>query len=127
MKFNFLLILLTGIGFQAFSQAPGRVVIMRDSRIDSLVKKNKIYNENKKSVSGFRVQIYSGIQRAKANEAKALFHEKFPNQGVYLQYQQPNFKVRVGDFKTRIEAYAFMKQIEIDYENVFIVKDEIKP
>ena len=41
-------------------------------------------------------------------------------------YQQPFFKIRVGDFRTKLEAYKFQKEIMAQFPNSFIVKDEIE-
>ena len=75
---------------------------------------------------GFRVQVYFGPNRTKANEIKTDFLQLFPNTGAYLVYQQPNFKIRVGDFKTRLEAMKLLKEIQTLYSAAFIVKDEVK-
>ncbi|MDQ3050305.1 MAG: SPOR domain-containing protein [Bacteroidota bacterium] len=77
-------------------------------------------------MSGYRIQIYFGSDRTKANEVKTDFLQLFPNKGAYLIYQQPNFKIRVGDHKTRLEAMKFLKEIQSLYSAAFIVKDEVK-
>jgi hypothetical protein len=44
----------------------------------------------------------------------------------YLTYQQPNFKVRCGDFRTRAEARKYVKSISAYFPSAFIVKDFIE-
>jgi hypothetical protein len=122
-----LLLLLSAEKLAAQAKNEGRVEIVKSPRIDSLVKKHRTFNEQQRTMQGFRIQLYFGTQRNKANEIKALFQEKFPSYPAYLIYQQPNFKVRVGDFITRIEAFKLYKELESEYESVFIVKDQIKP
>ena len=75
---------------------------------------------------GYRIQIYFGQNRTKANEVKTDFLQLFPKTGAYLVYQQPNFKIRVGDFRSRLEASKFLKDIQSLYAAAFIVKDEVK-
>lgn len=75
---------------------------------------------------GYRVQIYYGSQRAKATEVRTEFIKKFPGIAPYLIYQQPNFKVRLGDFKTRLEAQVLLEQVTLDFPAAFVVKDEVK-
>lgn len=75
---------------------------------------------------GYRVQIYFGGVRQKAAEVKLDFAGKHPEIASYLTYLAPNFKVRVGDFRTRLEAQGFLKSIEGQYPTSFIVQDEIK-
>ncbi len=75
---------------------------------------------------GFRIQIHFGSERNKAQEVRNDFISSFPETGAYLVYQQPNFKVRIGDFRTRLEATGFLKKLEARYKSAFIVPDEVK-
>lgn len=75
---------------------------------------------------GFRVQVYYGSQRSKAMEIRTEVLKKFPQSAAYIIYQQPNFKVRLGDFKTRLEAMKLLDEVRHDYGQAFIVKDEVK-
>lgn len=80
----------------------------------------------KMSRPGYRIQIYFGTDRLKAQELRADFMRSFPESGAYLVYQQPNFKVRVGDFKSRIEALGFLNTLNDRYTPAFVVPDEIR-
>ncbi len=102
------------------------IALTRDSRIDDLITKQKDNNTLKQSMPGYRVQIYFGGVRQKAAEIKLDFTGKHPEISSYLTYLAPNFKVRVGDFRTRLEAQGFLKSIEGQYSTCFIVQDEIK-
>lgn len=97
-----------------------------DSLSRELVERHKKANATKMSMTGFRIQIYFGSERAKATEIRADFTKNFPEIASYLIYQQPYFKIRVGDFKTRIEASGFLKKLEDHYTTAFIVPDEVK-
>ena len=98
----------------------------QDSLIHQLVNRHIAINQAKRSMPGYRVQIYFGQNRTKATEVKTDFLQLFPKTGAYLVYQQPNFKIRVGDFKDRLEALKFLKEIQSLYAAAFIVKDEVK-
>ena len=97
-----------------------------DSLANILVRRHIAINSAKMSMPGYRVQIYYGSQRAKASEMRTEFMKKFPGVPAYLFYQQPNFKVRLGDFKTRLEAMKLLEEIKNEYSSAFIVKDEVK-
>ena len=77
-------------------------------------------------MTGYRVQIYFGGVRQKAAEVKQDFSSKHSDVLSYLTYSAPNFKVRVGDFSTRLEAQGFLKSIEGQYPTSFIVQDEVR-
>ena len=97
-----------------------------DSLARKLVERHKLVNAAKKSMPGYRIQIYFGNDRIKAQEMRTEFIKFIPDEAAYLIYQQPNFKVRVGDFRTRLEAAGFLKQINSSFPNAFIVPDEVK-
>lgn len=111
----------------SFGQTSGKgsVKIQSDSRLDSLIERQIWINQQKKTIPGYRIQIYFGGQRTKANEIKADFLQKFPEENAYLLYQQPNFKIRVGDFKDRFKAQEFYLKVLPEFSSAFIVRDEI--
>lgn len=111
--------------FQAI-RGNAQVADINDSLINSVIAKQIRINEKKLSMPGYRIQIYVGSKRDKANEIKSSFNNSFPDIPAYIAYQQPNFKVRVGDFKSRIDALNILDQIKANYEVAFVVKDEIK-
>ena len=75
---------------------------------------------------GYRIQLYFGGDRAKATNMRLDFLQQYPDVGAYVIYQQPNFKLRVGDFKTRLEAATFLKEMQPGYSMSFIVTDDVK-
>jgi hypothetical protein len=101
------------------------VVIQRDVNLDSLIIKNVELNKTQNSMDGFRIQLFSGIERNNANALKAKFLKQFPNYPVYLIYQQPYFKLRAGDFRNKLEAQWLFNQLLLEYGEVLIVPDKI--
>jgi thymidine kinase len=57
---------------------------------------------------------------------KEKFNDEYEGIPSYIKYDQPYFSVRVGDYRTKIEAYKFLKEIQKDYPTSFIVVDEIE-
>jgi hypothetical protein len=51
---------------------------------------------------------------------------QFPSVEAYEKYDQPNFNIRVGNFRTKLEAYKFLKQVQPEFPTAFIVQDEIE-
>lgn len=77
------------------------------------------------TVSGFRVQVYSGNNRAQAIQIRTEVLEKFPEYAAYLIYKQPTFRVRVGDFRSRAAAQELLRELKPLYPVSFIVPDEV--
>ncbi len=130
MRVIFLGVILFGIFPQLFSQEieSGNVKVIQDSRVDTLMEKYIMVNEFDPNIEGFRIEIFfeSGNQsKNKAIEAKSEFVNRFPEVPTYLTFQPPNYKVRVGDYRTKMEADKFLKEIESIYPFAFIVADKI--
>jgi hypothetical protein len=128
-----LLLLFIGFALNAMAQRTtvtadddSSFVLVRDARFDDVVARQKKENLLHQTIPGYRVQIYFGVNRPKASEVKLDFAGRFPDVSAYLTYQQPNYKVRVGDFRNRYEALRFLKSIEGLYPTVFVVPDEVR-
>ncbi|MDD5571125.1 MAG: SPOR domain-containing protein [Bacteroidales bacterium] len=128
MKYLTVLLFTLFCFFRLYSQNEGRVEIIQDPKIDELVKLHTNFNEHSKGINGYRIQIFfdSGNNaRSKAEKVRYDFLYKYPDTQAYLLFQQPYFKIRIGDFRTRLDAERFLKTIESEFQNSFIVKDII--
>ena len=115
-KFLFILLLFAGQRVLAQTDTSG-VVVTKDPRIDSLVHRQIAANElatreSRRNVPGFRIQVMNTPDRNKIYDAKAKVYEQFPDWKPYVLYQAPNYKLRVGDFKTEDEAQAALQQLQ---------------
>jgi hypothetical protein len=114
----------------AFSQkADNRAYVIRDPRIDQLIEKHQQFNQSNPGVDGFRVQIFfdSGNNSKKAAQtARERFMEVNPGITAYLTFNSPYYRVRVGDFRTKLEAEGFLFQLATSYPNAFTVPDRIQ-
>ena len=113
-----------------FSQGSreGTIQVIQDPGIEQLVQKHIRVNETRKGIPGFRVQIFfdSGTKsKIKATSVCEKFRMRHPETDIYLTFISPNYKVRVGDFRTRLDAFRFLQQIERNYPNAYVVTDKI--
>ena len=103
--------------------------LVKDEQVLSLINNHIQYNVLKKGVDGYRVQIFfdsGNNSREKALSLRSEFMSKFPNTNAYVIWQQPNYKVRVGNCLTRIEAQKILDEVKPTYINAYIVKDVIE-
>jgi hypothetical protein len=118
----------SGIMAQVMQPAQGKVEIVQDEKITQLAEQYKKMSLNNPEVDGYRVQIFfdsgSNSKNAAAN-IKSGFEVVFPEIKSYLSYKEPYYRVRVGDFRTLIEAVGFQQKIATEYPNSFPVKDKI--
>jgi hypothetical protein len=97
-----------------------------DPRLQTLVNKHVEVNEHGKG-KGYRIQIYFGADKTIANSVKAKFLARGSDPThAYEIYDVPNFKIRVGDFRTRMDAYRYLKKIKGEFPSAFIVESEIE-
>jgi len=100
--------------------------IDKDYRLDKLVSWHIQNNKRREGIEGYRVEIFSSTNdKQRALDKKVEFLSKYPDCDVYVLFNSPNFKVRVGDFRTKSEAFKLFKKIEKDYNAAFVVKDNI--
>ena len=102
------------------------LIITKEVKLDELITKQKQQNVLNQTIHGYRIQIFFGGNRQKASEVKIDFNSRYPEISAYISYQQPNFKVRIGDFSNRFEAQKFLKEINRFFPTCFIVSDEVK-
>lgn len=103
--------------------------VERDSRVDRLIEKHRQFNQANPGVDGFRVQIFfdsGNNSKRSAQTAREKFMELYPDVAVYLTFQAPYYRVRVGDYRTKLEAEGFLFQITTDYPNAFTVPDRVQ-
>ena len=95
-----------------------------------MVEKHVAFNEAVNTTPGFRIQIgaLSGSNsKQQAFVIKDRFKTSYPNIEVYIIFDEPNFKIKVGDFRTRLKAFAFLQEIKNSYPASIIVPDFINP
>lgn len=100
--------------------------IKQDDGIASLLYKYKEYNHKREFADGYRIQIMYTDVRDEVYKSKATLYKEFSDLTSYVEYEQPYYKLRVGDFKTRLDATYYLQQIITLYPGALIVRDTIK-
>lgn len=78
-------------------------------------------------IEGFRVQILATKQLAKAEKLQKDL-SSILNQKIYIVFEAPNYKVRVGNFIDRNKAENFRKNIVKEgYQSSWIIRTRIEP
>ncbi|SDS03630.1 Sporulation related domain-containing protein [Mucilaginibacter mallensis] len=112
-----------------FAQEKGKVEVVKDPKVDSLVQDYVVGDKGKNiapaSSDGYRIQIFSGSDRQAAYDAQAKLKAKYPDLATYLSYRAPNFKVRVGDYRSRLEAEKVMQDLKPLFGGLFITQEKI--
>lgn len=125
MKFTFLSILIF-LTVQ-YSSAQGEVVIHKDNRINNLVKKQSevIPPATSPQIDGYRLQLFFDSDKQKIDKARVSFLAQFPKVETYVTYSAPNYFLRVGDFRTKLEAEKIKSEVEQEFPTSFVLKEKI--
>lgn len=104
----------------------GKIMLKQDEKLTQLLQNHIVLNQNNDSkFDGWRVQIHSSSNRQEAENARIKFMQSFPNQPTYFIYQPPMFKVRVGNFRTREDAFMLYKQTVKLFNVSYVINDQI--
>lgn len=112
------------------------VIIRQDPRIEDMIQ-GKIQGRQERCtthIQGYRVQVFSSnTQRTAKSEAfkvEKKVKQDFSDINVYVLYQPPFWKVRLGNFRTQEEAEILRDDLLKTYPNmqgdIYIVKDIIE-
>ena len=75
---------------------------------------------------GFRIQIYASKKIDEATAVRTMATEQFPQDSIYVVYDPPVYRVRIGDFPTRLEANRRLPSIaQAGYPDAWVVTDRI--
>ena len=122
----FLFILMLTMVSQA--QNRGSLNLNQDSKIDVLIQKQKELYSIDSSSNGYRIHIFMEIGNEALKHAEAMkrkFENAFPDIPVYLTYAEPYFRLRVGDFRNRVEAEKCLRRIKPQFREAFVTSDII--
>lgn len=147
MRKIFLLLVLLGLSFGIFAQntngttpipivnelqahkaGEGTVTIRQSESITQIHNIRYLHNAKSPGMEGYRIRIFFELgQFARKNSGDIMqaFMEKYPGVPVYQNYQNPYWKVSVGDYRSREEAIKFYNQIIKDYPKAFIIPEHI--
>ena len=117
-KFLLNLVMLTFFIMTDLQAQEGVVAVNQDRQIDALIKLKKEINRTE---SNYKIQIYNG-NRSGAEEARLGFKKSFSDWTTNIKYETPNYKIWVGNFKTRLEADRALLRVKKKFGNAFIFR-----
>jgi len=94
-----------------------------DSSISKLLRLKTDYNKKIFESSFYTIQIYYGDLK-EADSISKSFSEEFKEIKTSLIFETPNYKVRVGNFKTIIDASKNLEKIKRKFRGAFILKND---
>lgn len=92
-------------------------------KIDKILAKKIEFNKNNLKAKGFKIQLYNGNE-VTARRIMGNFQAEYGFSAV-LNPQLPDWKVQVGNYKTRLEADRALLSIREKFIGAFILEMEI--
>lgn len=126
MRFLFIIFFIT-IGCN-FSFAQGNIRYDIEPAIEKIQADYVTAWEKVGETNGYRIQIIAlAGANAKTRVEKEFqkFVAEFPEIPAYLSFVAPNFRIRVGNFFTRLQAYKTLLEIRPTHPDAYITSDKI--
>lgn len=86
--------------------------------VEELISKKRSFN--KEFSYGFRIQLYNGLE-VEAKRTSAKFKLDFPETKTHLVYSQPEWKIQVGFYKTKLEADRALLNFKRKYQSAIVI------
>jgi len=96
-----------------------------NAKVDAVLDSIDRFNLTRRSVDGFTIQIYSGQDREEAMNTKKKMTNTLPDLTANLQYQQPKFRVTVGKYYSKLEAFQDLSKLRTAFPAAILVPEKI--
>jgi hypothetical protein len=108
-------------------EKPETVVFTKtvNEKVDVVLDSIDRFNLMRRSVDGYTIQIYSGQNREEAMNTKKKMTTDLPELTANLQYQQPKFRVTVGKYYSKLEAYQDLSKLRTAFPAAILVPEKI--
>ncbi len=133
MKRLILLLVIAMFALSANAADNDTIIVRKDPRLDVLTAKQAAINKRTSmqtangQYKGYRIQVVSTTSREQAFKVKSDLLNKYPAEKVYILFQSPYFKVRIGNFLKKEDADNFKKPMNKQFpQGVYVVEDAIE-
>jgi DNA-binding SARP family transcriptional activator len=104
-----------------FAAAQNKDLVDQDSKIDQVLVEKRKYNSGITVNDKFKIQIFYG-NLEDSKKQLSDFKKTFKDFDGTLFFNNPQYKVWVGSFRTRLEAEKQLKLIKKKYPNALLIQ-----
>jgi len=97
------------------------VLVPLEKTLQSMIQTNKSTAE----VTGFRIQVFVGNEKTDYEAARTYIMQLFPQLDLYPSYSQPTYRIKVGDFTSRLDAERYVSQLKFRFPNAKVLSDRV--
>jgi hypothetical protein len=96
-----------------------------NKKLDAVLDSIDRINLQRNFIDGFTIQVYSGLKREEALNAKKELTSTLPDLESEVQYSQPNFRVKVGKYFSRLDAQKDYVEVKRHFPTAIIIPDKV--
>jgi hypothetical protein len=125
IAFYSLILILSIPAINFAQQKEGVVKIETSAKIDEIVAKKKQFNKSLKTIDGYKIQLFYGNEK-NSHKIEDEFKALFPEISTKIIFSSPQWKVQVGNYRTRLEADRNLIEIKKEYLGAIVIASEIE-
>lgn len=114
-------------GSLLFQTVDAQILLNESSTITSMLDRREAIHRSTDKIEGWRVQLLATTERSKVMELKARFLSNYPGISADWDYSAPYYKMKVGSYLTKLEAYRLRHRIRYDFPDAYVIKDKVRP
>lgn len=93
--------------------------------LDAILDSVDILREDVRYIDGFTILVYSGTNSAEATLTKGKIYSLIPESAPESYFDEPNFKVKLGKFYSKMEAQKLYSQLRENFPDAIIIPERI--
>lgn len=121
LKKNILSFLFAGLSTCYVNAQDKNITVNQDPKFEQLLNEKRKINTSLTVNDSYKIQIFTGSSE-NAKKTLSEFRTEFNDIDATIVFNTPNYKVWVGNFRTRIEAEKTLLDINNRYKNVLLIK-----
>lgn len=94
-----------------------------DSQVATIIDTIRENNKQIKKAKGYRIVVYHGSDKEEIRKVKELVYSIYPDINIISEYKQPDYKIRFGDFLSRVDAFEALGRISSRYPDALVVPE----
>ena len=103
----------------------GDLRVESSASVKELIAQKIAHNKEQNSYPGYKIQIYYGSEK-ECYEIKDEFTSLFPNIPTSIIFSTPQWKLQVGEYRSRLEADKSIQSIKKEYPSAIVLSTEIE-
>jgi hypothetical protein len=112
---------LISVNFLNLYAQNNNVTLNQDSKFEQLLNEKRKINSSITINDRYKIQIFSGDSE-NARKTLSEFRKEFKNYDGTIIFSTPNYKVWVGNFKSRIESERNLVELKKKYSGALLIK-----